>query len=180
MGSPDPVSFASDENPSPDWHFWPAIKDHDPSSKSYTSFSGVDTRVMLRMGDKMKNLAATMAISYKKTSEGVRGTIITCLFDESSLPLLEQTDDIYICCANEFGCVAECKLEDVEIEEAMFGVAVDDIVMEEQFTFSAKKLHPFKKGKNTYSQYLMDQHNITPPKSTAQQASELYERWIND
>lgn len=131
--------------------------------KSYNSFSGVDAKAFFSKEKEMSfyktveehdewkkkfiYIPEMQGFSYKVGANGypVTGDLIFVVFDESQFLKLHEYDNLYVKVANEYGAMALLSFHGVKIESMCSSLSIDDIIMEEQITFSATKLVPWKK-----------------------------------
>lgn len=116
---------------------------HNSSSNSILpSFSGIDVRVYFQeSGCEKKELFGAQAISWAVNEEGVRGTLINAVFNESLLNILPKNPFSFILqMKNEYGYSVEIKIENVKPISLGSGLSIDDIVWEEQMIWEATSL----------------------------------------
>ena len=103
-------------------------------SKTYTSYSGVDTKLYIND----KAFGNAQAIVWTETAEGnVSGSLISLLLDQPLPVNLGET--LKLTATNEYGKFAVIlNLEQVNWISQSSGVSIDDIVIETTHTFIGK------------------------------------------
>ena len=120
----------------------------------YVNFAGVDTKIGIRPTESkypggITFLHTVQAISFLHTVDeepSVQGTIIFVMFDHSVWPQLQSYNgkDMILRACDEFGHMSECILHEVKFNTLGYGIAIDDIVTEEQVNYSAKSITPWR------------------------------------
>lgn len=111
--------------------------------RQFTSFSGVDVRTLING----ENDGLVQAISFGRVKQDgqwiTQGSIIRLCLDIGAGTLPDHIDHIQVIGSNEYGASAIFfEVHDVEIIACGSGVSIDDMVIEEQYTFSAREFKP--------------------------------------
>lgn len=125
LGTPDPLIVHNTLNP----------------ASLYQSWSGVDMRLYYKEGDLKVQVVPAQAISWNITHEGVTGTLIGVLLNNSLLNILpDSLFDFQLEGKNEYGGKIEILIKEIKPITYGSGCSIDDIQIEEQVTFEASSL----------------------------------------
>jgi hypothetical protein len=121
---------------------------------TYCSFSGVDTDVFIIKGGEIRRPGTVQGVSvrhrdphsYEGSDPHIMGSIIVLQFMEGSLFRVGDKFDLVLQSMNEYGRCTWMGFEDLAIIEHGTGISVDDITVDDNFTFKAKKWHVWTKG----------------------------------
>ena len=91
------------------------------------------------------SLGTIQGISYedathKQKAPKVSGSILSTIFDRSIKNQIDKPFDLYIIATNEYGICTGMKIHKVKVIACAAGTSVDDVVMEEQFTYIADSM----------------------------------------
>jgi hypothetical protein len=125
-----------------------AIQKRGQFYKSYNSFSGMDIKVYFEYDDgTVECIPEIQAISWDikfllgpSVSHPIEGSIVAILFDEDSIALRKnKIQNIVLRAANEYGQCAVARLESVRFKRLQYGISIDDIVSECNWTYTAER-----------------------------------------
>jgi hypothetical protein len=131
-----------------DWHG----KDDQVSNETeqqYATFAGCDIKTFLVLEDgSLSLLPEVQACSFKYdvfSTPCVKGDLFLVIYNKSNWATLTdpKVRHMTLIANNEYGHRAQCDLMDVSFPAFEHGCAVDDIVLGERVTFSAKSIIPW-------------------------------------
>lgn len=107
-------------------------------TKGYNSFSGVDIKIYFQDEKGKKAIGTVQGFSYQKQVEDGKiklyGSAAFIQFDKTE-NLLGKCVRMLAVAANEYGNISIVMDEEIFFDTQSYGIAVDDIVSEEYYTF---------------------------------------------
>ena len=136
LGSPDPVSFVSgntDNINHPNICWIPNMQNSE-FTRGYNSFSGIDIKICFDE----KAIGTVQGFSFHRhINEGkvcIEGSACFLMFDQHH-DFIGKTVTMTAVAANEYGALSCLFSEKIRFNSQSYGIAVDDIVSEEWYTF---------------------------------------------